>query len=174
MLPGDPSVVIDEAVEPDLAEHLGHDLVTSDGTTLLGADDKGGVAEIMAAAAYLARHPEIPHGPVRIAFTPDEEIGAGTEHFDLERFGAAAAYTLDGSGAGEIEDETFSALQARVRVPRGERAHGHGEGPPRERGQGGRRLRLPPAARPLARGDGGPRRGSSTPRRSRGTRSAAP
>jgi tripeptide aminopeptidase len=112
-LPGDPSVVIDEAVEPELAEHLGHDLVTSDGTTLLGADDKGGVAEIMAAAAHLARHPEIAHGPVRIAFTPDEEIGAGTEHFDLERFAAAAAYTLDGSGAGEIEDETFSALQAR-------------------------------------------------------------
>jgi tripeptide aminopeptidase len=113
-LPGDPSVVIAEAVEPELAEHLGHDLVTSDGTTLLGADDKGGVAEIMAAAAYLARHPEIPHGPVRIGFTPDEEIGAGTVHFDLERFGAAAAYTLDGSGAGEIEDETFSALQARL------------------------------------------------------------
>jgi tripeptide aminopeptidase len=111
-LPGDPSVVLDAGVEPELDEHVGHELVTSDGTTLLGADDKGGVAEIMAAAAYLARHPEIPHGPVRIAFTPDEEIGAGTVHFDLERFGAAAAYTLDGSGAGEIEDETFGALQA--------------------------------------------------------------
>ena len=113
-LPGDPSVALDPAQSPELADHVGHELVTSDGTTLLGADDKGGVAEIMAAAAYLLRHPEIPHGPIRIGFTPDEEIGAGTDHFDLERFGAVAAYTLDGSKRGEIEDETFSALQAKV------------------------------------------------------------
>src|SRR3712207_936676 len=104
-LPGDESVALDPEESPQLADHVGHELVTSDGTTLLGADDKGGVAEIMAAAAYLARHPEIPHGPVRIAFTPDEEIGKGTDHFDLERFGAVAAYTLDGSSRGEIEDE---------------------------------------------------------------------
>ena len=121
-LPGDPTVELGPDVDPDIAEHEGHEIVTSDGTTLLGADDKGGVAEIMAAVAYLARHPELPHGPVRIAFTPDEEIGAGTEHFDIERFGAAAAYTLDGSGAGEIEDETFSATQATV-VFRGVSTH---------------------------------------------------
>jgi tripeptide aminopeptidase len=113
-LPGDPSVALDPDESEELADHVGHELVTSDGTTLLGADDKGGVAEIMAAVAYLARHPEIPHGTVRIAFTPDEEIGKGTDRFDLERFGAEAAYTLDGSTAGEIEDETFNALQATV------------------------------------------------------------
>lgn len=121
-LPGDPSVVLDESLEPELAEHVGHELVTSDGTTLLGADDKGGVAEIMAAVAYLVRHPELQHGVVRIGFTPDEEIGEGTTHFDLERFGADAAYTLDGSGAGEIEDETFGALAANV-VFRGVSTH---------------------------------------------------
>jgi tripeptide aminopeptidase len=113
-LPGDPSVALDPAESPELADHVGHELVTSDGTTLLGADDKGGVAEIMAAVAYLARHPELEHGTVRIGFTPDEEIGKGTNHFDLERFGAEAAYTLDGSTAGEIEDESFNALQAKV------------------------------------------------------------
>lgn len=113
-LPGDPAQVLRAQDMPELANHVGHDLVTSDGTTLLGADDKGGVAEIMAAAGYLARHPEIPHGPVRVAFTPDEEIGAGTDHFDIEAFGAEIAYTLDGSTAGEIQDETFSALQACV------------------------------------------------------------
>ena len=113
-LPGDADVALDPEVDPDLAEHVGHDLVTSDGTTLLGADDKGGVAEIMAAAAHLSRHPEVPHGRIRIAFTVDEEIGEGATHFDLARFGAVAAYTLDGSGLGEIEDETFSALEAKV------------------------------------------------------------
>ena len=113
-LPGDAGVALDPDVDEHLAEHHGHELVTSDGSTLLGADDKGGVAEIMAAVAFLARHPEIPHGRVRIAFTPDEEIGEGTTHFELERFGAVAAYTLDGSGGGEIEDETFSALEAKV------------------------------------------------------------
>lgn len=113
-LPGDPAQVLRPEDMPELANHVGHDLVTSDGTTLLGADDKGGVAEIMAAVAYLARHPEIPHGPVRVAFTPDEEIGAGTDHFDIEAFGAEIAYTLDGSTAGEIQDETFSALEACV------------------------------------------------------------
>jgi tripeptide aminopeptidase len=113
-LPGDPSVALDPDESEKLADHVGHDLVTSDGTTLLGADDKGGVAEIMAAVAYLAQHPEIPHGDVRVAFTPDEEIGKGTDRFDLERFGAVAAYTLDGSTVGELEDETFNAREAVV------------------------------------------------------------
>jgi tripeptide aminopeptidase len=113
-LPGDPAQVLRVEDMPELENHVGHDLVTSDGTTLLGADDKGGVAEIVAAVAYLARHPEIEHGPIRIAFTPDEEIGAGTDHFDIDEFGAEIAYTLDGSTAGEIQDETFSALGAAV------------------------------------------------------------
>ena len=102
------------ANSPLLAERKGHDIVTSDGTTLLGADDKAGVAEIMAAAAYLKRHPEIPHANTRIAFTVDEEIGHGTDHFDLERFGADFAYTLDGSVVGEVEAETWSALELKV------------------------------------------------------------
>jgi tripeptide aminopeptidase len=114
LLPGDPTVALDPDESEELSDHVGHELVTSDGTTLLGADDKGGVAEIMAAVAYLAQHPEIPHGDVRIAFTPDEEIGKGTDRFDIEGFGAVAAYTLDGSTAGEIEDETFNALAAKV------------------------------------------------------------
>ena len=113
-LPGDPSQVLNVGDMPLLAEHVGHQLVTSDGTTLLGADDKAGVAEIMAAAAYLVRHPEVPRGRVRLGFTTDEEIGRGTDQFDLERFGAAVAYTLDGSRRGEVEDETFSATQATV------------------------------------------------------------
>jgi tripeptide aminopeptidase len=102
------------ANSPLLALRKGHDIVTSDGTTLLGADDKAGVAEIVAAAAYLTRHPEIPHAKTRIAFTVDEEIGHGTDHFDLEQFGADFAYTLDGSLVGEIEAETWSALQLTV------------------------------------------------------------
>jgi tripeptide aminopeptidase len=113
-LPGDPRQVLSVDDDPELANHVGHDLVTSDGTTLLGADDKGGVAEIMAAVAYLVRHPEVEHGPVRICFTPDEEIGAGTKHLDPERMGMQVAYTLDGSLLGELQSETFSALQARV------------------------------------------------------------
>ncbi|MGH2369416.1 MAG: tripeptide aminopeptidase PepT, partial [Chloroflexota bacterium] len=91
-------------------------------TTLLGADDKAGVAEIMAAVAYLSRHPEAPHGTIKIAFTPDEEIGQGTLHFDLARFGADVAYTVDGSTAGEIEDETFSASSVTITI-RGHNIH---------------------------------------------------
>jgi len=113
-LSGDQAQVLDPEETPVLADHVGHDLVTSDGTTLLGADDKAGVAEIMAAAAYLVRHPELEHGPVRIAFTPDEEIGEGATHFDIERFGAVCAYTLDGSTVGEIEDETFNAVRLTI------------------------------------------------------------
>jgi tripeptide aminopeptidase len=113
-LRGDPTQVLRPEEWPELENHVGHDLVTTDGTTLLGADDKAGVAEIMAAVSYLARNPELERGPVRVAFTPDEEIGRGVDNFDLERFGAQVAYTLDGSTAGEIQDETFSALEARV------------------------------------------------------------
>jgi tripeptide aminopeptidase len=100
-----------------LGERIGHDIVTSDGTTLLGADDKAGVAEIMAAAAYFVAHPEVPHAPARIGFTVDEEVGRGTDHFDLERFGAPFAYTLDGAEVGEIENETFSAIELKVTFP---------------------------------------------------------
>jgi tripeptide aminopeptidase len=109
VLPDDPGAVLRPGEIPELREHVGHDLVTASGATLLGADNKTGVAEIVAAAEYLVRHPEIPHGAVRIAFTPDEEIGAGVLHFDVKRFGAAAAYTMDGVGCGQLEIETFSA-----------------------------------------------------------------
>jgi tripeptide aminopeptidase len=121
-LPGDATQVLDPDEWPELANHDGHELVSSDGTTLLGADDKAGVAEIMAAVAYLTRNPDIAHGTVRVAFTPDEEIGHGVDHFDIDAFGAEVAYTLDGSTAGEIQDETFSALEARVRF-RGRAVH---------------------------------------------------
>ncbi len=113
-LPGDPAQVLTPREMPALSEHVGHELVTSDGTTLLGADDKAGVAEIMAAAAYLVRHPEIEHGPIRVLFNPDEEVGRGTDHLDLAAFGADVAYTLDGSSRGEIEAETFSAVKATI------------------------------------------------------------
>lgn len=114
-LPANADLDLDPAELPELALHVGHDLVTTDGTTLLGADDKAGVAEIMAAVEYLAAHPELAHGPLKIAFTPDEEVGEGTKFFDLAAFGAAAAFTLDGSTAGEIQDETFSALAVTVK-----------------------------------------------------------
>jgi tripeptide aminopeptidase len=109
VLPDDPTAVLRLADNPALAEHIGHDIVTASGRTLLGADDKAGVAEIVTAAAYLVAHPEIAHGPVRLAFTPDEEVGRGTDHFDVARFGALCAYTLDGGSRGEIEIESFSA-----------------------------------------------------------------
>ncbi len=122
VLPGDPSQVLDPAENEELAARVGHDLVTTDGTTLLGADDKAGVAEIVAAVAYLASHPEPPRAPVRVAFTVDEEVAAGTKYFDLGRFGADIAYTLDGSGLGELQTETFSAKSARVTI-RGHSVH---------------------------------------------------
>ena len=108
--------VIRPVESPQLPAHVGHELITTDGTTLLGADDKAGVAEIMAAAAYLAAHPEIPHGTIKVAFNPDEEIGRGVIHFPVESFGAHAAYTLDGSTIGEIQEETFSGAQVRMRI----------------------------------------------------------
>ena len=114
MLPGDRTKVLSPASQPRLGERIGHDIVTSDGTTLLGADDKAGVAEIMAAAKWLLAHPRIPRARARIAFTVDEEVGHGTDHFDLEAFGADFAYTLDGEVVGEIENETFSAIELKV------------------------------------------------------------
>jgi tripeptide aminopeptidase len=109
ILPDDPSLALRLSEQPDLSNQMGHDIVTASGTTLLGADDKAGVAEIVAAAEHLMRHSEIAHGAVRIAFTPDEEVGRGADHFDVERFGAVCAYTLDGGARGELEIESFSA-----------------------------------------------------------------
>jgi tripeptide aminopeptidase len=106
--------VLDPATMTELAPKLGHDLVTTSGDTLLGADDKAGVAEVMAAVAYLAAHPELPRPTLRVAFTPDEEIGEGAKLFDIHGFGAACAYTLDGSELGEFTDETFTAASADV------------------------------------------------------------
>ena len=119
---GSSGAVIRPGESPELEHHVGHELITTDGTTLLGADDKAGVAEIMAAVAYLAAHPEVPHGPVKVAFNPDEEIGRGVIHFPVDTFGVAAAYTVDGSTAGEVQMETFSGAQVRMYV-RGRSIH---------------------------------------------------
>ncbi len=115
-LPGDARQVLHPEQLPELAARVGHDIVTSDGTTLLGADDKAGIAEIMSAVAYLVRHPERSRAPIRVAFTVDEEVGRGAEDFDVEAFGADVAYTLDGSALGELETETFSASSVRVTI----------------------------------------------------------
>ena len=109
VLPGDVQRVIRVSEHPALADQIGNDIVTTDGTTLLGADDKAGVAEIMSAAAFLMRNPNIRHGAIRILFTADEEIGRGVDKVDLKKLGAEFAYTVDGETAGHIEDETFSA-----------------------------------------------------------------
>jgi tripeptide aminopeptidase len=106
--------VLDPAGMPVLAGKRGHDVVTSSGDTLLGADDKAGVAEIMAAVAHLAAHPELPRPTLKVGFTPDEEVGEGATLFDVARFGADCAYTLDGSQPGEIQDETFSGTEVTV------------------------------------------------------------
>jgi tripeptide aminopeptidase len=109
-LPDDPTAVLRLRDNPALADQIGNDIVTASGTTLLGADNKAGVAEIMAAAEQLmSGRADVPHGPIRIAFTPDEEIGRGTQHFDVRRFGAMCAYTMDGGSRGELEVESFSA-----------------------------------------------------------------
>jgi tripeptide aminopeptidase len=107
---------LDPAEIPQLGALVGHDLVSSSGDTLLGADDKAGVAAIMAAVAYLAAHPELPRPTLRICFTPDEEIGQGATLFDIPGFGARCAYTIDGSTRGELQDESFSADEVRVKV----------------------------------------------------------
>jgi tripeptide aminopeptidase len=116
VLPGDPSKVIRVSDNPELLHLKGKTLVTTDGTTLLGADDKAGIAVIMEAAAQLMTRPEVPHGPIRICFTCDEEIGHGVDHVDLPKIGAVAGYTLDGGGVGEIDGETFSADLAVVMI----------------------------------------------------------
>jgi tripeptide aminopeptidase len=116
VLPGDPHKVLRAEENPILAVRVGHDIVTTDGTTLLGADDKAGVAEIMAAVAHLAAHPEIEYAPIRVGFTVDEEVGRGVDHFDIDEFGADFAYTLDGAELGRIDDETFSASEVRIRI----------------------------------------------------------
>jgi tripeptide aminopeptidase len=122
VLPQDRRQVIRVAENPELDRLLGCTLITTDGTTLLGADDKAGVAVIVETAAYLREHPEIPHGPVRILFTCDEEIGHGVDHVDIEKVGATVCYTLDGSGANEIDVETFSADMATITL-RGANIH---------------------------------------------------
>ena len=121
VLDGSGSVIRPEE-SPELRHHVGHDVITTDGSTLLGADDKAGVAEIMAAVEYLHAHPELKHGPVKIAFNPDEEIGRGVVHFPVTTFGAVAAYTVDGSTAGEVQTETFSGAQVRMKI-RGRAIH---------------------------------------------------
>ncbi len=116
VLPDDPNVVIDPEEHPNLKEQIGNDIITASGTTLLGADNKAGVAEIMDAARYLLAHPEVKHGAIRILFTPDEEVGRGVEHVDLKKLGAAFGYTVDGEKRGSLEDETFSADAAVVTI----------------------------------------------------------
>jgi len=101
---------------PELLSHVGEDLIVTDGTTLLGADDKAGIAEIVQAMCWLRDHKEIPHGDIRIAFNPDEEIGMGAQHFDVERFGCEWAYTMDGGDVGELEFENFNAASARITI----------------------------------------------------------
>jgi tripeptide aminopeptidase len=109
VLPDDHTIVLKQQDHPDLVNQIGHDIITASGTTLLGADNKAGLAEIMEAAAFLIQHPEIKHGEIKLLFTPDEEIGRGVDKVDLEKLGAEFAYTVDGETLGSIEDETFSA-----------------------------------------------------------------
>jgi len=116
VLPADPTQVIRAGEHPDLADQIGNDIITTDGTTLLGADNKAGVAEIMDAAQFLINNPQIKHGPIKILFTPDEEIGRGVDKVDVRKLGADFAYTMDGETAGHIEDETFSADGATITI----------------------------------------------------------
>src|SRR5436305_3877214 len=116
VLPADPTQVIRTADHPALADQIGHDIITTDGTTLLGADNKAGLAEIMDAARFLIQNPQIKHGAIKILFTPDEEIRRGVDKVDLQKLGAAFAYTVDGETAGNIEDETFSADGATITI----------------------------------------------------------
>ena len=116
VLPGDPSVIIKDSENPELKKEVGRTVITSDGTTLLGADDKAGIAIIMTAVQHLIDHPNLLHGDIRIGFTPDEEVGMGTKYFDIKKFGARFAYTVDGDTTGELNKETFSANTAVVTV----------------------------------------------------------
>ncbi len=113
---GENGEVISASLFPTLSRYLGQELIVTDGTTLLGADDKAGIAEIVSACAYLMAHPEIPHGKIAVGFTPDEEIGSGADHFDVAGFGADFAYTVDGGELGEIEYENFNAASAKLTV----------------------------------------------------------
>ena len=115
-LKGVPGLFLDPADFPELLDHRGETIITTDGTTLLGADDKAGVAEIMYAVQYLVEHPEFKHGPIRIGFTPDEEIGRGVAKFDVKKFDATYAYTMDGGEVGELEFENFNAAAASVHI----------------------------------------------------------
>jgi tripeptide aminopeptidase len=116
VLPEDPGQKISLETDPALENCIGHDVITTDGTTLLGADNKAGVAEIMSAVEYLKNNQDLKHGKIRIAFTVDEEVGTGTKYFDVDQFGAKYAYTIDGETAGEIEDETFCADTVNVKI----------------------------------------------------------
>ncbi|WP_315762950.1 MULTISPECIES: peptidase T [unclassified Bradyrhizobium] len=116
VLPGDPSQVIRAADHPALKDQIGHDIITTDGTTLLGADNKAGIAEIMDAAHFLVNNPQVKHGTIKILFTPDEEIGRGVDKVDLKKLGADFGYTMDGETAGTVEDETFSADGASITI----------------------------------------------------------
>jgi tripeptide aminopeptidase len=116
VLPDDTEQVISQKDYPYLREHIGHDIITASGLTLLGADDKAGVAIIMDMANYFVTHPEIKHGTIKILFTPDEEVGKGTANLDLQKLGASFAYTIDGGEAGTLEDETFSADGVKITI----------------------------------------------------------
>ncbi len=122
VLPDDPSQILDSDSIPHLKDKIGEDVITASGKTLLGADDKSGVAIVMAAVRHLVLHPEIPHGPIRVCFNPDEEIGRGTEKLELDELGADLAYTLDSENPGEVDYESFSADRAVVNI-RGVAAH---------------------------------------------------
>ena len=115
-LKGVPGLALRVADFPELLDYKGQTLITTDGTTLLGADDKAGVAEIMYVAEYLMKHPEVKHGTIKIGFTPDEEIGCGVDFFDVEKFGADYAYTMDGGAVGELEYENFNAAGVKIRI----------------------------------------------------------
>ena len=116
VLNADKNIILSPDYFEDLKQYKGQTLITTDGTTLLGADDKAGIAEIMTAMEYLVQHPEVKHGEIRIGFTPDEEIGRGAHKFDVEKFGAEWAYTVDGSQIGELEYENFNAASAKVAI----------------------------------------------------------
>lgn len=114
VLDAEENVVLSQSMFPELSDYKGQDIIVTNGKTLLGADDKGGVAAIVASMQYLKDHPEIKHGKIRIAFTPDEEIGQGADHFDVEKFGCDWGYTIDGGQIGELEYENFNAAGAKI------------------------------------------------------------
>ena len=116
VLNAEKNIVFEVAKYPEILDYKGQDIIVTDGTTLLGADDKAGLAEIVTACEYLIQHPEIQHGKIRVGFTPDEEIGQGADHFDVEKFGCDFAYTMDGGAVGELEYENFNAAGCKIKV----------------------------------------------------------